>query len=134
VLQIQQALAVIATILNVVSAVGGTAFPSIQPIILKVQTVLTGLTALVPPTSLSNDIADLTTSLTTLQATGVVPAGAGTDALNEAIAALGKFNATVADYTSGQAAVIDDNFSFNGVPGVLLAVSKGGPAAQALGM
>lgn len=133
-LQIQQALAVIATILNVVSAVGGTAFPSIQPIILKVQTVLTGLTALVPPTSLSNDIADLTTSLTTLQATGVVPAGAGTDALNEAIAALGKFNATVADYTSGQAAVIDDNFSFNGVPGVLLAVSKGGPAAQALGM
>lgn len=132
---IQQALAVIATVLNVVSAVGGVAFPSVEPIIQKVQVVLTGLTALQPPTSLSNDIGDLGTALTALQATGVVSAGSpAAAALDEAVGVLGKFNATVADYKSGQAAILDDNFSFEGVDGVLIAVSKGGAAAQALGM
>jgi hypothetical protein len=134
-LQAQQALAVISTILSVVGAIGGAAFPSVQPIIAKVQVVLTGLTALVPPTSLTNDIADLTTALTTLQSTGVVPAGTpAADALSTAIGALGKFSVTVSDFKSGQAAIIDDNFSFEGVEGVLIAVAKGGAAAQALGM
>lgn len=134
-LQIQQALAIVATILNVVAAVGGTSFTAVEPIIGKVQIVLSGLTALTPPNSLNADIQDLSTSLNALQSSGIVPAGSPANAaLTTALGILGKFNATVADYKSGQAAVIDDNFSFEGVPGVLIAVSKGGPAAQALGM
>lgn len=131
-LQIQQALAAIAKVLGIVSAVGGIAFPSVEPIIQKVQTVLTGVTALVPPTSLSNDIQDLGAALSTLQNSGIVPPGPAANALTEAISTLGKFNATVADYKSGQPAIIDDNFSFEGVDGVLLAVSKGGAAYQLL--
>lgn len=134
-LQFQQALAAISKVLGVVAALGGVAFPSVEPILKQIQTVITGVTALVPPTSLANDITDLGVALSTLQASGIVPAGSpGAVALAEAVDVLGKFNATVADYKRGDIAIIDDNFDFEGVPGILCAMAKGGNAAQLHGM
>lgn len=134
-LQYQQILATIATVLNVVSAVGAVAFPTVEPLIAKALAVLAGASALTPPTSLEADSNDILAILKTIEESGVVPAGTAAAAeLAEAQAVMAKFAATLADLKRGDLAIVDDNVDIDGVPSILCLMAKGGQAAQQHGM
>jgi hypothetical protein len=129
---ILQIVTTVATVLGLITtAIPSTQLGTVLPIIQKIQTLLSGLSSLTPPTTVDADIADLVTLLTELQTTGVFT---NSTAVTQALGIIAKFQAVEADYKSGQAALIDSNFSFDGVAGDLIAVSKGGPAAEALGL
>jgi hypothetical protein len=130
-MQFQQIAALLSVVLTAISAVGGADISAFTPVLQKISAVVGGLGSLQSPTSLSADVADITALLSTLKSSGVI---ATSGPLDEALAALGKFTATVADYKRGDLAIIDDNFSFDGVPGILCAMTKGGNAAQLHGM
>jgi hypothetical protein len=55
-------------------------------------------------------------------------------AVDASIEALTKFHAVYNDYTSGQVALIDANFSVGGVPGDLFAISKTSAVRAQLGL
>jgi hypothetical protein len=54
--------------------------------------------------------------------------------VEEALAVIAKFKVVESDYMAGQVAIISSTFSFNGVAGDLLAVSKNGAASKLLGL
>lgn len=123
-------IAAVLGVLGVVSASTGADTSKIVEIVQKLAAALGVIQNLSNPTDVATAVADLTAILGEVKQ--LFPnAGAGVDA---AIAAAEKFTATVHNYTSGQVALVDSNFSFMGVAGDLIAVSKGGPAAQTLGL
>jgi hypothetical protein len=81
------------------------------------------------PASVQAAVADLQALITTLVNDGILPA---TNVVVAVAADIAKFEATVADYDSGQAAVLG-SITFDGKHGHILAVADGGAASQALG-
>jgi len=127
---IDKILATVLAVLGVVTATAGVDTSKVVAIVQKVATALGVIQNLSDPNSVSAAMADLSAILAEVKA-AFPNAGPQVD---EAVAAAEKFQAVVNDYKSGQAALIDSNFSFFGIEGDLVAVSKGGPAAQALGL
>jgi len=130
---ILSAISIISQILGVVGGLKGVDTTHIQPIITKVGAVADAIATLQPVHSIGAAVADAGVALTALQATGVVT---GTDAqlLADVTAGIGKYAAQVKNYTSGQAAILSDKFSYEGNVGYLAAFTLDGPAAVALGL
>jgi hypothetical protein len=128
---IARIISIVMAVLGAVGAQTGLDVGKIAPIIGKITEILGSLSGLTTPSTVDAAIADLAAILSALNSDGVL-----TDVpiVEEALAVIAKFKVVEADYMAGQVAVISSNFSFNGVAGDLLAVSKGGAAAQLLGM
>ena len=128
---IQNAISIALSVLPALGGQAGVDVGKIAPIIDKVTATLAAVNGLSSPTTISEAIADLHDVLTAAQSSGLLPNAA---LIDDAIAVIGKFQTVAADYSAGQVAIIDANFHFNGVAGDLIAISKGGAAAQSLGL
>jgi hypothetical protein len=128
---IARIISIVMAVLGAVGAQTGLDIGKIAPIIAKITEILGSLSGLTTPSTVDAAIADLSEILSTLNSEGVLTE---VPIVEEALAVIAKFKVVESDYMDGQAAIISSNFSFNGVPGDLLAVSKNGAAAKLLGM
>jgi len=106
----------------------------VQTIIQKIEALLAAITgtAWQDPNSIENDIADLEAALGLAVNSGLI-SGSALSLVQDAQAAIGKAAAALSNYKGGQMAVLDSNFSAEGIPGYIGAWSKGGAVAQLLG-
>lgn len=128
-MNIQSILSIISVIVAAIGGLTNLNTSAITPILTKISGIIASITTLKTPDSIEADIADLQTLLTSLQASGAIT-GEGATAITNALSVLNEAVASIANYKSGQFALIDDNFSAFGVPGVLVAFTKTGPAYQ----
>jgi len=131
-------LTAISLISTVLSAIGGLKGASvtvahIQPIVTAVGNVATAIATSAPITNVSSGVAAVGSALTALQSSGVVE-GQDATILASVTADIAKYHTQVSNYLAGEAVVIDSAFSFEGDAGYLVAVSKTGSAATALGL
>jgi hypothetical protein len=128
---IQKVFSVIMAVLAALGASTTLNVSAIAPILAKIAALLASLSSLKSPTDVDSALADLVSALSALKTSGLI---ADTTPLDEALAVIAKYEQVEADYKSGQVALLDSNFSFDGVEGDLIAIAKGGSAAATLGL
>lgn len=126
--QIQQVLSIVSAVLAALATVANINVSHITPILAKIGSLVSSLTTLTKPTDVASVVADLITTISALKSSGVLT---DSSPIDQALAALAQFQAVSADYLSGQVALLDANFSYEGVAGDLFAVSKTATAPRA---
>lgn len=128
---IQKVISVVVLVLGAIGATTNVDVSHVAPIISKISTLLGSLSSLKTPTDVDSALLDLTSALSALKATGIIT---NTTPIDAALTEIAKFTAVEHDYVSGQVALIDSNFSFDGIKGDLFAISKSSPVRADLGM
>lgn len=121
-------LSAILAVLTAVSATTNAVPESVVAIVQKLASALAALQGLKDPTSVSAAVADLTAILAEVKSAFPQAATAADQAEKQAL----QFEQVVHDYTSGQVALLDSNFSAFGVPGDVFAIAKGSTSDAAV--